>query len=101
MKSVSKTVYESAKEDKYTKKIRQRTSLYTKRWPIKQRRFRYIYWVYRQRVRPLEPKVILYRRIINVDIKKCFDKLSHKSVLKYYPITKKYKFLLKDPVFIF
>ena len=31
-----------------------------------------------------------------MDIKQCFDKLSHKSVLKYYPITKKYKFLLKS-----
>ena len=96
MKPISKTVYESTKEDKYTKKIRQRTSLYTKRWPINQRRFRYIYWVYRQKVRSLQPKVNLYRRIINVDIKKCFDNLSHKSVLKYYPITKKYKFILKS-----
>jgi retron-type reverse transcriptase len=93
---VSKTVYESTKEDKYTKKIRQRTSLYTKRWPINQRRFRYIYWVYRQKVRSFQPKVNLYRRIINVDIKKCFDNLSHKSVLKCYPITKKYKFFLKS-----
>ena len=101
MMPVSKAVYESTEEDKYIKKIRQRTFLCTKRWPINQRRFRYIYWVYRQRVRPFKPKVILHRRIINVDIKKCFDKLSHKSVLKYYPITKKYKFLLKDPVFIF
>lgn len=31
-----------------------------------------------------------------MDIKKCFDNLSHKSVLKYYPITKKYKFLLRS-----
>lgn len=96
MKPVSKTVYESTKENRYTKKIRQRTSLYTKKWPINYRRFRYIYWVYQQKVTPSKPKVILYRRIINVDIKKCFDKLSHKSVLKYYPITKKYKFLLKS-----
>ena len=96
MKPVSKTVYESTKEDKYTRKIKQRTSLYTKRWPINQRRFRYKYWVYRQEATLFRPKVNLYRRIINVDIKKCFDKLSHKSVLKYYPITKKYKFLLKS-----
>nr|WAK85033.1 hypothetical proteine [Amicula sp. isolate GU52X-4 cfCalB7] len=95
MEPVSKTVHEFTKEDKHTMKIRQRTSLYTKRWPINQRRFRYIYWVYRQKVTPFRPTVNLYRRIINVDIKKCFDKLSHKSVLKYYPITKKYKFLLK------
>lgn len=31
MKPVSRTVYESTKEDKYTRKIKQRTSLYTKR----------------------------------------------------------------------
>lgn len=96
MKPVSKAVYESTKEDTYTKKIRQRTSLITKRWPVNQRGFRYRYWVYRQKVRSFRPTVSLYRRIINVDIKKCFDNLSHKSVLKYYPITKKYKFLLRS-----
>jgi retron-type reverse transcriptase len=96
MKPVSRTVYESTKEDKYTRKIKQRTSLCTKRWPINQRRFRYIYWVYRQEATLSRPTVNLYRRIINVNIKKCFDKMSHKSVLKYYPITKKYKFLLKS-----
>jgi retron-type reverse transcriptase len=96
MEPVSRTVYESTKEDKYTKKIKQRSSLYTKRWPINQRRFRYMYLVYRQKVTPFRPTVDLYKRIIDVDIKKCFDNLSHKSVLKYYPITKKYKFLLKS-----
>ena len=96
MESVSRTVYESIKENKHTKKIRQRTSLYTKRWPIHQRRFRYIYWVYRQKVTTFRPTLNLYKCIINGDIKKCFDKLSHKSVLKYYPITKKYKFLLNS-----
>ena len=96
MEPVSRTVYESTKEDRHTKKTRQRSSLYTKRWPINQRRFSYIYWVYRQKVTTFRPTVNLYKRIINVDIKKCFDKLSHKSVLKYYPITKKYKFLLKS-----
>jgi retron-type reverse transcriptase len=96
MVPVSRTFYESAKENKHTKKIRQRTCLYTKRWPINQRRFRYIYWIYRQKVALFKPTVTLYRRIINVDIKKCFDNLSHKSILKYYPVTKKYKFLLKS-----
>ena len=95
MEPVSRAVYENTKEDKYIKKIKQRTSLITKRWPINQRQFRYIYWIYRQKVTPFRPTVNLYRRIINVDIKKCFDNLSHKSVLKYYPITKKYKFLLR------
>lgn len=96
MELVSRTVYEFTKEDKHSKKIRQRSSLYTKRWPINQRRFRYTYGVYRQKVTPLRPTVNLYRRIINVGIKECFDKLSYKSILRYYPITKKYKFLLKS-----
>jgi retron-type reverse transcriptase len=43
LKPVSKAVYEFTKEDKYTKKIRQRCSLITKRWPINQRQFSYRY----------------------------------------------------------
>lgn len=95
IKSIPKSVYDSTIEDKFIRKIKQRASLYTKRWPINQRRFRYIYWLYRCRNKPFRPTVNLYRRVINVDIKQCFDKLSHKSILKYYPITKKYKFLLR------
>lgn len=95
MKRISKTGFESLKETNYTKKVKQRTSLYTKRWPINQRRFRFKYWIFRRGTSLFKYKVHLYRRIINVDIKKCFDELSHKAVLKYYPITKKYKFLLK------
>ena len=62
---------------------------------MNQRRFNYIYWIYNNRNKSVRPTTNLYKRVIDVDIKECFDNLSHRSILKYFPITKKYKFLLK------
>jgi hypothetical protein len=33
--------------------------------------------------------------IINVDIRKCFDKIDHQTALKKYPLCNKYHFFLK------
>lgn len=95
IKRVSKLIYDSTYTNNFTKKIKQRTTIYSKQWPLNQRRFNYIYWIYTNRNKPTRPTLNLYKRIINVGIKKCFDNLSHNSILKYFPITKKYKFLLK------
>ena len=76
-------------------KIRQRTILLSKSFPINKRKYNYIYWEYTEKKGNFKPKVNSYKKIINVDIEKCFDNLSHKSILKFYPITKKYKYLVK------
>jgi len=36
-----------------------------------------------------------FYKYINVDIKSCFDEISHEYILKVYPIVDKYKYLLK------
>lgn len=95
IKRISKSIYDSTSIYQFIKKIKQRTNLYTKSYPQNQRCFNSIYWMYYNKNKPVRPTANLYKRVINVGIKKCFDNLSHNSILRYFPITKKYKFLLK------
>lgn len=41
-------------------------------------------------------KYTSYYKIINIDIAKCFDELSHNDILKTVPLTFKYSYLLKS-----
>ena len=63
----------------------------------RRRKYSYTYWIINKEVKNTKPRDTFYAypRFINVDIEKCFDRISHASILKYVPIVSKYRFLFK------
>lgn len=76
---------------------RVRSHLITKDANKRRRKYSYTYWIINKEVKNAKSRDTFYAypRFINVDIEKCFDRMSHTSILKYTPIVNKYHFLLK------
>lgn len=78
-------------------KLRVRSHSISKGVKKRRRKYSYTYWIINKEVKTTELRDTFYAypRFINVDIEKCFDRISHSSILKYVPIVNKYRFLLK------
>jgi hypothetical protein len=78
-------------------KHRVRSHLIRKGVNKRQRKYFYTYWIINKEVKTIKSRDTFYAypRFINVDIEKCFDRISHSFILKYVPIVNKYRFLLK------
>lgn len=76
---------------------RARSHIITKGVNKRQRQYSYTYWIFIKEVKNKKSLDTFYSypRFINVDIEKCFDKISHSSILGHTPIANKYRFLLK------
>jgi retron-type reverse transcriptase len=74
-----------------------RSHLISKGANKRRRKYSYTYWIINKEVKNIKSRDTFYAypRFINVDIEKCFDRMSHSSILKYTPIVNKYRFLLK------
>ena len=87
--------------EKYKKHIglkhRVRSHLISKGANRRRRKYSYTYWITNKEVKNTKSRDTFYAypRFINVDIEKCFDRMSHSSILKYTPIVNKYRFFLK------
>lgn len=78
-------------------KIRQRGRLLNPSDSKRRRKYDYNYWIAGNQESTSEQPFTLhsYNRIINVDIAKCFDNINHSSIIRFYPLGEKYRFLLK------
>lgn len=78
-------------------KHRVRSHLISKGVNKRRREYSYTYWIINKEVKTTKSRDTFYAypRFINVDIEKCFDRISYPSILKYVPIVNKYRFLLK------
>ena len=92
-KEVSYKRYQKHKDAK----LRVRSHLICKGVNKRRRKYSYTYWIINKEVKNIKSRDTFYAypRFINVDIEKCFDKMSHSSILEYTPIVNKYRFLLK------
>lgn len=91
-KKVGKESYESF----YGKKAKFQSSRAYVGKEIKKRRrvYNYDYWIYPEKKYKLVPFYSQYY-YLNVDIVKCFDKISHNTIYGKVPLTNKYLFFIK------
>ncbi len=95
---VSQSSYEKFKGRRYRKKILQIRPKAKKR----QRKYLYQYYICGPNI-PIKDQKTLKKpfkffsnyRLINVDILKCFDNISHDAALKTYPICSKYRYFIR------
>jgi len=95
---VSKEKYNSSKKRRFRKK----KALKIKNVSKRQREYFYDYYIRKDDVimkyKEVEQKPFLFFSnyyIINVKIKKCFDKSDHQMIIEKYPLCIKYRFFLK------
>jgi retron-type reverse transcriptase len=95
---VSKEKYDSFKGRRFRKK----KALKIKNVNKRRREYFYDYYIYGDNTlvknQEVKQKPFLFfsnYHIINVDIRKCFDKIDHQTALEKYPLCNKYRFFLK------
>ena len=93
-KKVGKASYESfcGKKAKF-----QSSKTYVGKKIRKRRRvFNYDYWIYpEKKCKPISFKLYSQYYYLNVDIVKCFDKISHETIYEKVPLANKYLFFIK------
>jgi len=93
-KKVGKESYESfrGKKAKF-----QSFKTYVGKGIRKRRRvYNYDYWIYpEKKCKPIPLKLYSQYYYLNVDIVKCFDKISHKTIYEKVPLANKYLFFIK------
>lgn len=91
--TVSKTTYDKAE----CLKTSIRTRLIDREAKMRRRQYNRVYQIYPRATCNNVPVKFKHRRwykFLNVDIENCFGSINHQSILKYFPITQKYKFLI-------
>ena len=95
---VSKGMYDQFKG----KRLRKRMGLINPGVSLRKREYLYDYWICGQNKQVSEQKSNINPftftsnyHIINVDIKKCFDNIDQRVILKKFPLCSKYRFLKK------
>ena len=94
LKKVGKKFYESFQG----KKVKSRISKICLDEETKKRRrvYNYNYWIYPEKnFKPVSLKLYSQYYYLNVDIVKCFDKISHKIIYEKVPLANKYLFFIK------
>lgn len=93
-KKVGKETYESFRGKKA--KFQNSKTYVSKEIRKRRRTYNYDYWIYPEKIcKPVPFKLYSQYYYLNVDIVKCFDKISHKIIYEKVPLTSKYLFFIK------
>jgi retron-type reverse transcriptase len=93
-KKVEKKIYESFTGKKA--KFKSSKAYVSKKMNKRRRVYTYDYWIYPvKNYKPVFFKLYSQYHYLNVDIVKCFDKISHQTIYERIPLTNKYLFFIK------